>query len=145
MKGLCGADCPSCASYQTCPGCTETCGRPLGGRCLAAEYIRFGGRAAYDAFKAGLLDELNALLRELGFPEASALCELAGRDVNLAYPLPNGTTVKFLDDRNIYLGTQIAVPDIGVCYGAVADMGFLLVCSYSVDGSLPELVAYRRR
>ena len=145
MKGLCGADCPSCPSHQTCPGCAQTCGRPLGGRCLAAEYIRHGGRAAYDAFKAGLLDELNALLLELGLPQASALYELAGRDVNLAYPLPNGAAVKFLDDRNIYLGTQIAVPDIGICYGAVADMGFLLVCSYSVDGSLPELVAYRRR
>lgn len=145
MRGLCGADCTTCASREDCAGCAETCGRPFGGRCLAAAYIRQGGPAAYSAFKAGLLEEVNVLLRELALPAVDTLCELVGRDVNLAYTLPNGETVKFLDDRNIYLGTQIALPDCGTCYGVIADSSFLLVCSYSVDGSLPELVAFRRR
>ena len=56
-----------------------------------------------------------------------------------------GGAVKFLDDKKIYLGTQIAFADRGVCYGVVADTTFILICRYSLDGSAPELVAYRKR
>ena len=42
----------------------------------------------------------------------------------------------FLDPGKVYLGTQIEFAEIGVCYGVVADTSFILVCSYSVDGSL---------
>lgn len=65
--------------------------------------------------------------------------------MNLPYPMPNGCTVKLLDDRKIYLGTQIEFADMGVCCGVVADTAFILVCSYSVDGSEPELIAYQKR
>lgn len=145
MHGLCGADCGSCAAREDCHGCRETCGSPFGGRCVAAEWIRIGGVASYQTFRAELLDDVNRLLRENGIPEADALYELHGKDVNLSYLLPSGEAVRFLDDRNIYLGTQISFADLGICYGVVADAGFILICSYSVDGSLPELVAYRRR
>ena len=30
--------------------------------------------------------------------------------MNLAYPLPSGAAVKFLDDGTTYLGTQLEVP-----------------------------------
>lgn len=143
--GLCGADCSACAGRADCRGCRSTCGKPLGGTCLAAEYIKTGGKENYGAFRETLLAEINGILRQEGLPQASGLCELAGRDVNLAYRLPSGECVRFLNDRNIYLGTQIPFADIGVCYGVVAGTDFILVCSYGVDGSLPELIAYHRR
>ena len=70
---------------------------------------------------------------------------MAGEFVNLAYALPSGKRVKFLDDKNIYLCSQISFADIGVWYGVVADESINLVCSYSVNGSMPELVAYKKR
>jgi hypothetical protein len=99
----------------------------------------------YRAFRAELLDEINALLRARDLPEAETLYELPGAWVNLAYPLPSGETVRLLDDKNIYLGCQIEFGDLGVCYGVVADTGFILLCSYSVNGSEPELIAYQKR
>lgn len=145
MKSLCGANCDECKMKDECKGCESTCGRPFGGRCVAAEYIKTGGRAAYDEFKNKLLREINELLKCEGLPQADALYELLGAVVNLEYPIPSGGTVKLLDDKNVYLGTQIEFADMGVCYGVVADMGFILVCSYSVDGSQPEIVVYKRR
>ena len=144
MSSICGANCNECTMKENCKGCAATCGSPFGGRCLAAEYIRVGGRGAYGLFKKNLLAEVNELLRSIGIPEATALYELSGEFVNLAYPLPNGP-VRFLEDKNIYLGTQIEFADIGICYGVVADMGFILVCSYSVNGNDPELLLYKKR
>ena len=143
-SSICGANCNECTMKENCKGCAATCGSPFGGRCIAAEYIRVGGREAYGLFKKNLLAEVNELLRSIGIPEAAALYELSGEFVNLAYPLPNGP-VRFLEDKNIYLGTQIEFADNGICYGVVADMGFILVCSYSVDGNDPELLLYKKR
>ena len=145
MESLCGADCSNCPFKENCKGCAQTCGSPFGGKCIAAEYIKVGGDAAYRAFKSSLLAEINALLRALDIPETDALFELSGQYVNLPYPLPSGESVKFLDDKNIYLGCQIEFGDLGVCYGVVADTSFILVCRYSVDGSMPEIVAYKTR
>ena len=145
MNSICGADCAGCTYKEGCRGCVATCGRPFGGACVAAEYIKTGGKEKYREFKQILLDEVNALLQALGLPAADGLCELPGAFVNLPYPLPNGRTEKLLDDKKIYLGTQIEFADRGVCYGVVADTTFILICSYSVDGSEPELVAYRKR
>ena len=122
-----------------------TCGRPFGGTCIAAEYIKLSGREKYAEFKSGLLAEVNALLRENGIPEADGLFELAGAFVNLEYPIPSGKAVKMLDDTKIYLGCQIELADMGICCGAVADTGFILISRYSVNGSEPELVAYKKR
>lgn len=145
MDTICGASCEKCSWKDGCKGCAATCGKPFGGSCVAAEYIRVGGKESYAAFKRQLLREVNDLLRANDIPEADALYELPGAFVNLAYPLPSGQAVKLLDERKVYLGCQIAFADLGVCYGVVADTTFLLVCSYSVNGSEPELIAYKKR
>ena len=145
MDTICGANCEKCHFAEHCHGCAATGGRPFGGTCVAAEYIKLGGREKYAAFKQGLLDEINALLRENGIPEAEALYELAGSFVNLAYPMPSGESVKLLDDKKVYLGTQIELADLDECCGVVADMGFILVCRYGENGANPELIAYKKR
>ncbi len=145
MDTYCGADCGACASKETCRGCRATCGAPFGGRCVAAEYIKAGGREAYEAFKGQLLGEINALLAAEGLPAAGGLYELPGSFVDLAYPMPSGESVKLLDEKNIYLGTQIELTDLGVCCGAVADTTFILLSTYRAGGEAPELVLYKRR
>lgn len=145
MKTYCGADCESCVYQGKCQGCRETCGSPFGGKCIAAEYVKTGGIEAYRTFKEMLRQEINELLTGNGIPMTDALYELVGESVNLEYPLPSGETVKFLGDRDIYLGAQIEFADQGICYGVIADSTFILVCSYSVNGSEPELILYQRR
>lgn len=145
MSSLCGADCRECAYHENCRGCSETCGKPFGGRCIAAEYIRAGGMQAYNEFKSALKDEINALLGSLEIPGTDALYELAGSFVNLEYTLPNGEKVRLLDDKNIYLGCQIELEGIGVCCGVAADASFILISSYGVDGSEPEIILYKKR
>ena len=147
MNTICGADCDKCSFNfkDSCRGCAATCGRPFGGSCIAAEYIKAGGKEKYSEFKQMLLREVNSLLEANGIPKAENLNELPGAFVNLAYPIPSGKAVKFLDDTKIYLGTQIEFGDMGVCFGVVADTGFILICSYSVNGSEPELIAYKKR
>lgn len=145
MDTICGANCDKCSYHDSCRGCVATCGKPFGGTCIAAEYIKVGGKEKYAEFKEILLKEINTLLRANGIPVAEALYELPGSFVNLPYPVPSGRTVKLLDDTKVYLGTQIEFADMGVCYGVVADTSFILVCSYSVNGSEPELIAYQRR
>lgn len=145
MNTICGADCGECTYKDNCKGCLKTCGKPFGNTCVAAEYIKVGGREAYADFKQKLLEEVNALLEANNIPKADKLYELPGSFVNLAYHIPSGRQVKFLDDKKIYLGTQIEFADLGICYGVVADTTFILVCSYSVNGSEPELIAYKKR
>ena len=144
-QSICGADCAACGFRGSCRGCAATGGRPFGGSCVAAEYIKAGGKDRYGAFKRKLLTEVNALLRANDIPEAEALYELPGMFVNLAYPLPSGKTVPFLDESRVYLGCQIEYADQGICYGVVADAGFILICRYSVNGSEPELIVYQKR
>ena len=144
-KTLCGADCSTCPSNSICKGCEATDCKPFGKKCFVAEYIKMNGIEEYKAFKSGLLHEINRLLTTIGIPNADALYELSGSFVNLEYDIPSGKKVRFLDDQRIYLGCQIEFADMGVCYGVVADLGFILVCSYSVDGSQQELIAYKKR
>ena len=145
MQSICGANCGECLWKETCRGCAETCGKPFGGRCVAAEYIRVGGKEAYLAFKQKLKDEINEQLAALGLPEARSLNELPGDYVNLGYRLPSGETVSFLDRTSVYLGTQIEIPDCESCVGVIADASFLLICRYGGNGSNPELVLYKKR
>lgn len=145
MKSLCGADCSNCSFGKSCKGCEATNCKPFGGDCVAAQYIKVGGVEQYTAFKKILLNEINELLLELGVPNVEELYELPGEFVNLPYYLPSGKTVKFLDDKKVYLGCQLEFADMGICYGVVADTGFILVSSYSVNGSEPELIAYKKR
>lgn len=145
METICGAKCDACLFKAKCGGCKATGGRPFGKACVAAQYITAGGKEAYEAFKARLLCEINALLSAHDLPTAAALFELPGESVNLAYPLPSGEAVRLLDDQKIYLGTQAALPVPGLFCGAVADPTFILVSTYSTDGASPELIAYQKR
>lgn len=108
-------------------------------------YADLGGEGAFDAFKQQLMAEFNALQVE-GMPKVEALNALLGAYVNLPYRLPNGATVKFLDDRATYLGNELPCEfDEERCFGIVGNMEFLLVCTYGAEGTDPELVIYKKR
>ena len=107
-------------------------------------YASLGGEEKFEEFKKQLMDEINALQIE-GLPEVKALNALAGGYVNLEYPLPNGKAVPFLNDSATYLGCQLESEFGGRCFGVVANMDFLLVCTYEENGENPELVLYKKR
>ena len=109
------------------------------------KYKELGGDEAFDAFKETLIEEINALNIE-GMPKLTELNALIGSYVNLEYRLPNGRMVKYLDDNTTYLGNQLECEfDTGVCFGIVANMDFILVCTYEENGENPELVIYKKR
>ena len=102
-----------------------------------------GGK--FEEFKQKLIEEINALGVD-GMPKLEKLNALVGGYVNLEYRLPNGKTVKFLDDNATYLGYQLESEfDGDRCFGLAASMDFLLVCTYETNGEKPELVAYKKR
>ena len=108
-------------------------------------YAEVGGEEKFDEFKKQLIDEINALHVE-GMPTVEQLNALAGGYVNLEYRLPNGKTVKFLDDGATYLGNQLECEFGGDrCFGIVANMDFILICTYEENGENPELVLYKKR
>ena len=108
-------------------------------------YQELGGSGAFDAFKKQLIEEINALAVE-GMPKVEKQNALVGSYVNLAYRLPDGSTVKFLDDNATYLGNQLECEFGGErCFGVLANMEFILVCTYEKDGKDPELVIYKKR
>ena len=108
-------------------------------------YEQIGGEDAFAAFKVQLIAELNALQIE-GMPPVEELHALPGSFVNVAYRLPNGHQVPFLDDEATYLGNQLpCLFDENRCFGIVANMEFLLVCSYEENGVNPELLVYKKR
>ena len=107
-------------------------------------YQELSDDGQFEAFKRQLIDEINALGIE-GMPKVEKLNALVGRYVNLAYRLPGGAEIKFLDDATTYLGTQLE-PAFGGdrCFGVLANMDFILVCTYEKDGLNPELVLYKK-
>jgi len=108
-------------------------------------YAEVGGEEKFDEFKKQLIDEINALHIE-GMPNVEQLNALVGGYVNLEYRLPNGKTVKFLDDGATYLGNQLECEFGGDrCFGIVANMDFILICTYEENGENPELVLYKKR
>lgn len=106
--------------------------------------IKVGGKSAFEKFKSQIISEFNALGID-GMPEITELYCLCGSFVNLEYPLPSGKTAKFLNDQNIYLGTQADCELVDRCFGLVADMNFLLVCEYGENGTNPDIVVYKKR
>ena len=79
-------------------------------------------------------------------PKVETLNALVGSYVNLPYRLPSGMTAKFLDDQTTYLGNQLESEFGGDrCFGVLANMDFILVCTYAKDGTDPELVLYKKR
>ncbi|MBQ5488961.1 MAG: helix-turn-helix domain-containing protein [Clostridia bacterium] len=107
------------------------------------EELADGGQ--FEAFKQKLINEINALGVE-GMPKVEKLNALVGKFVNLEYRLPGGMKVRFLDDGVTYLGTQLESEFGGDrCFGVVANMDFILICTYAAGGEDPELVLYKKR
>ncbi len=134
----CGSNCcENCSRFSECGGCEKCAGHPFGGSCIAERNRDF------PELKQQLMEEINAL--GIDGLNVDDLNLLTGAYVNLAYPLSNGTSVKFLKDKDIYLGNQIERQDSERCYGVAADERFILVCEYGCDGADPEIVLYKRR
>jgi len=108
-------------------------------------YEELSDNGQFDAFKKQLIDEINDLHVE-GMPRLEKLNALVGSYVNLEYRLPGGQHVQFLDDQSTYLGNQLE-SEFGDdrCFGVLANMDFILVCTYEEQGRNPELVLYKKR
>ena len=108
-------------------------------------YDELSDNGQFEKMKQQLISEINELHIE-GMPRVEKLNALVGIYVNLEYKLPNGNSVKFLNDSKTYLGNQLECELGGDrCFGVIADMEFLLVCTYEKDGLNPELVLYKKR
>ena len=108
-------------------------------------YEELSDDGQFEAFKQQLIEEINALHIE-GMPKVEKLNALVGRFVNLPYRLPNGEEVRFLNDETTYLGNQLECAFGGDrCFGVLANMDFILVCTYEAEGANPELVLYKKR
>ncbi len=107
------------------------------------EELSDGGQ--FEAFRKQLAEEINDLHVE-GLPKVEKLNALVGSYVNLEYRLPGGNKAKFLDDGTTYLGAQLESEFGGDrCFGVLAGMDFILVCTYGEGGKDPELVMYKKR
>ena len=108
-------------------------------------YEELGDDGKFDEFKETLIREINDLHIE-GMPKLEKLNALVGKFVNLEYRLPGGMNVKFLDDGATYLGNQLPSEIVdGLCFGVLANMDFILVCTYEKNGENPELLVYKKR
>ena len=108
-------------------------------------YEELSDNGEFEEFKKQLIEEINALNIE-GMPKVEKLNSLVGSFVNLEYPLPSGANVKFLDDNKTYLGNQLE-SELGGdrCFGVLASMDFIMVCTYEEEGANPELILYKKR
>lgn len=108
-------------------------------------YDQLSDNGQFEELKKQLIKEINELHIE-GMPRLERLNALVGSYVNLEYRLPNGISVKLLNDLKTYLGNQLQSEFGGErCFGVVADMDFILVCTYEKNGVNPELVVYKKR
>ena len=108
-------------------------------------YEQLSDNGQFEAFKQQLIKEINDLHIE-GMPKVEKLNALVGSYVNLAYKLPSGAAVKFLDDGTTYLGNQLESEFGGNrCFGILANMDFILICTYEAEGANPELIIYKKR
>ena len=108
-------------------------------------YVDLGGKDKLEEFKRQLISEINIILSNEGLPLVESLNVLSGEFVNLEYTLPNGQIVKFLDDKQTYLGSQLESEFGGRCIGIAANMDFIIICSYEENGNNPELLVYKKR
>ncbi len=108
-------------------------------------YENLSDNGEFEAFKQQLVDEINDLHIE-GMPRVEKLSALVGQYVNLEYPLPSGARTKFLKDGATYLGTQMESEIVdGLCFGVLANMDFIMVCTYEAEGANPEFLLYKKR
>ena len=139
-----------CAGHMAQDGFTEAQARAylkqtLPGLDYWKRHDELAGDGQFDALKQQLIAEINAL-QIPGMPRLERLNALVGSYVNLEYPLPGGQTAKFLDDRTTYLGNQLesGLGD-GRCFGVLANVDLILICTYGKDGADPELLLYKKR
>ena len=109
------------------------------------KYAEIGGREKLEEYKAQLIREINELLSMEGLPGVKELNVLPGEYVNMEYTLPSGQKVKFLDDRQTYLGSQLESEFSDRCFGIAANMECIIICSYEANGEDPELIVYKNR
>ncbi|MBQ1503007.1 MAG: helix-turn-helix domain-containing protein [Clostridia bacterium] len=108
-------------------------------------YEELSDDGQFEEFKKRLIDEINGLGIE-GMPKLEKLNALVGSYVNLEYPLPSGVKAKFLNDGTTYLGNQLESEIVeGLCFGVLACMDFILICTYEEGGKNPELLLYKKR
>ena len=108
-------------------------------------YEELSDNGEFEKFKKLLIDEINALHID-GMPKVEKLNALVGSFVNLEYRLPNGSLVRFLDNETTYLGNQLeSEQGGGRCFGVLANMDFILVCTYESEGKNTELLLYKKR
>ena len=108
-------------------------------------YDELSDNGEFEEFKKQLIKEINELHID-GLPKVEKLNALVGKYVNLEYTLSNGKKVKFLDDQKTYLGNQLKSEFGGErCFGILANMDFILVCTYEENGENPELLLYKKR
>ena len=139
-----------CVPHMAAQGFTEEQARTymkqmLPGLDYWKRYAELSDNGQFEAFKQQLIEEINALGIE-GMPKLEKLNALVGSYVNLEYRLPSGLSVKFLNDQTTYLGNQLESEFGGErCFGVLANMDFILICTYGADGADPELVLYKKR
>lgn len=108
-------------------------------------YEELSDDGEFERFKELLIKEINDLNIE-GMPKLEKLNALVGKYVNLEYRLPNGFKTKFLNDDTTYLGNQLESEICeDFCFGVLANMDFILVCTYEENGTNPELILYKKR
>lgn len=108
-------------------------------------YEELSDDGQFEEFKKKLIGEINDLSIE-GMPKVEKLSALVGKYVNLEYPLPGGMKAKFLNDQTTYLGNQLESEIVdGLCFGVLANMEFILICTYEAEGANPELILYKKR
>lgn len=109
------------------------------------KYDELSDNGEFEEFKQQLIKEINELHID-GLPKVEKLNALVGKYVNLEYTLPNGKKVKFLDDQKTYLVNQLESEFGGErCFGILANMDFIMVCTYEENGENPELLLYKKR
>ena len=139
-----------CVPHMLCAGFTEEQAREYMKNLLPTlnywkKYEELSDNGEFEQFKKQLIDEINTLGIE-GMPKVENLNALVGSFVNLEYPLPSGEKVKFLNDKTTYLGNQLESEFGGErCFGILANMDFILICTYESEGKNPELVLYKKR
>lgn len=150
-------------TYDDMDDLIEVCVKNMEGENFAAEQARsymkdllpkldywkhhdeLSDKGEFEKLKRQLVKEFNEL-NVKGMPTVEKLNALVGKYVNLDYMLPNGRSVKFLDDQKTYLGNQLeSDTEEGRCFGIIADKDFLLVATYEKDGLNPELLLYKKR
>ena len=109
------------------------------------KYEQLSDNGEFEAFKEQLVKEINELEIE-GMPKLDKLNALVGKYVNIEYPLPSGIKAKFLNDNTTYLGNQLESEIVeGLFFGVIANMDFIMICTYEKDAENPELILFKKR